>query len=117
MEVIAISINPAHDLSTRDIRARQVCLGHLPKFGTALLWSHTDSYSWSAHNRNQIAVTEGRFDGSCSMDWPDYLRDQAKLYRQQAEQADDPFVKSELLELASVCEEVANDIEDHQTAG
>jgi hypothetical protein len=25
--------------------------------------------------------------------------------------------KRELLELASVCEEVANDIEDHQTAG
>jgi hypothetical protein len=39
------------------------------------------------------------------------------MYRQQAEQADDPFVKIELLELASVCEEVANNIEDHQTAG
>jgi hypothetical protein len=39
------------------------------------------------------------------------------MYRQQAEQADDPFVKNELLELASICEEVANDIEDHQTAG
>jgi hypothetical protein len=51
------------------------------------------------------------------MDWPDYLRDQATMYRQQAEQADDPFVKNELLELASICEEVANDIEDHQTAG
>ena len=50
------------------------------------------------------------------MDWPDYLRDQATMYRQQAEHADDPFVKSELLQLASVCEEVANDIEDHQTA-
>jgi hypothetical protein len=51
------------------------------------------------------------------MDWPDYLRDQATMYRQQAEQADDPVIKIELLELASVCEEVANDIEDHQTAG
>jgi hypothetical protein len=39
------------------------------------------------------------------------------MYRRQAEQADDPFVKNELLELASVCEEVANDIEDQQTAG
>jgi len=39
------------------------------------------------------------------------------MYRQQAEQADDPFVKNELLELASVCEEVANDIEDHLTGG
>jgi hypothetical protein len=39
------------------------------------------------------------------------------MYRQKAEQADDPIVKNELLELASVCEEVANNIEDHQTAG
>jgi len=39
------------------------------------------------------------------------------MYRQRAEQADDPIVKNELLELASVCEEVANNIEDQQTAG
>ena len=51
------------------------------------------------------------------MDWPDYLRDQAAMYRQLAEQADDPVVKNELLELASVCEEVANNIEDHLTGG
>jgi hypothetical protein len=54
---------------------------------------------------------------SRSMDWPDYLRDQAIMYRQQAEQTDDPIVKNELLELASVCEEVANNIEDHLTGG
>jgi len=47
------------------------------------------------------------------MDWPDYPRDQAAMYRQLAEQADDPVVKNKLLELASVCEEVANNIEDH----
>jgi hypothetical protein len=52
-----------------------------------------------------------------AMDWPDYLRDQAAKYRQLAEQADDPVVKNELLELASVCEEVANNIEDHLTGG
>jgi hypothetical protein len=51
------------------------------------------------------------------MDWADYLRDQAVKYRQLAEQTDDPVVKSELLELASVCDEVANDIEDHLTGG
>jgi hypothetical protein len=51
------------------------------------------------------------------MDWPDYLRDQAIMYRQQAEQTDDPIVKNELLDLASVCEEVANNIEDHLTGG
>jgi hypothetical protein len=55
--------------------------------------------------------------GLCGMDWPDYLRDQAAMYRQLAEQADDPVVKNELLELASVCEEVANNIEDHMTGG
>jgi hypothetical protein len=51
------------------------------------------------------------------MDWPDYLRDEAAKYRQLAEQADDPAVKNELLELALVCEEVANSIEDHLTGG
>jgi hypothetical protein len=51
------------------------------------------------------------------MDWPDYLRDEAAKYRQLAEQADDQGVKTEMLELASVCEEVANDIEDHLTGG
>ena len=51
------------------------------------------------------------------MDWPDYLRDQANMYRQQAEQTDDPIVKDEFLELASVCEEVANNIDNHLTGG
>jgi hypothetical protein len=46
------------------------------------------------------------------MDWPDYLRDQAATYRKLVERADDPAVKNEMLELASVCEEVANNIED-----
>jgi len=40
------------------------------------------------------------------MDWADYLRDPEAKYRQLAEQTDDPIVKNELLELASV--EVAN---------
>ena len=51
------------------------------------------------------------------MDWPDYLRDQAAMYRQLAEQADDPVVKNEMLELATVCEEIANNIEDRLTGG
>ena len=50
-------------------------------------------------------------------DWPEYLRDQAAKYRQLAEKADDPVVKNELLELASVCEDVADNIEDHLTGG
>ena len=64
-----------------------------------------------------IAVISAQFVGLCSMDWPDYLRDQAAKYRQLAEQTDDPVIKNELLELASVCEEVASNIEDHLTGG
>ena len=58
-----------------------------------------------------------RLVGLHDMDWPDYLRDQAAKYRQLAKQTDDPVNKAEMLELASVCEEVANNIEDHLTGG
>jgi hypothetical protein len=51
------------------------------------------------------------------MEWDDYLRQQAAMYRQLAEKAEDPYVKQELLELADVCEEVANNIEDRLTGG
>ena len=50
-------------------------------------------------------------------DWPDCVRGQAALYRNLAEQADDPVVKHELLALAFVCDEVADNIEDHLTSG
>jgi hypothetical protein len=49
--------------------------------------------------------------------WADYLREEAAKYRQLADQTDDPVIKNEMLELASVCEEVANNIEDHLTGG
>ena len=55
--------------------------------------------------------------GMQDMEWADYLRDEAAKYRRLAEQTDDPVIKNEMLELASVCEEVANDIEDHLTGG
>jgi hypothetical protein len=51
------------------------------------------------------------------MDWGDYLRDEAAKYRQLAETAEDPLVKQELLDLAGVCEDVANHIEDRLTGG
>jgi len=51
------------------------------------------------------------------MEWDDYLRDEARKYRKLAEEADDPLIKQELLELAEVCDEVANNIEDSMTAG
>jgi hypothetical protein len=51
------------------------------------------------------------------MEYDDYLRDQAEQYRQQAETTEDIQVKLELLAIAAVCEEVANDYSDRLTAG
>jgi len=51
------------------------------------------------------------------MEWDDYFRQQAATYRQLAETTEDAFVKQELLELAAVCDEVANNIEDRLTGG
>src|ERR1700676_4344997 len=50
-------------------------------------------------------------------DWLNYLWDQAAMCRKLVEQADDPFIKTELLSLASGCEEIADNIEDHLTGG
>jgi hypothetical protein len=50
-------------------------------------------------------------------DWLTYLSDQAATCRKLVEQADDPLVKTELLALASVCEEIVDNIEDHLTDG
>ena len=43
------------------------------------------------------------------MDWADYLRDEAA--------AEDPSIKQELLDLAVVCEEAADNIEDRMPGG
>ncbi|HXW23592.1 MAG TPA: hypothetical protein VEK73_02505 [Xanthobacteraceae bacterium] len=51
------------------------------------------------------------------MDYHDYLRDQAVHYRQLADAAQDSTIKAELLELAAICEEIANNIEDRMTGG
>jgi hypothetical protein len=51
------------------------------------------------------------------MIYDDYLRDEAARYRKLAEQTLDEIIKKELLELADVCEEVANAAEDQLTAG
>jgi hypothetical protein len=51
------------------------------------------------------------------MDWADYLRDQAAKYRQLAETAEGLSVKQELLDLAAICEEAANNIEDRTPGG
>jgi hypothetical protein len=51
------------------------------------------------------------------MHYSDYLREQAAKYRQLAEAAEHTSVKEEFLELAAVCEEVANEIDDRRTSG
>ena len=50
-------------------------------------------------------------------DWLNYLRDQSAGCRKLVAQADDPVVKTELLALASVCDEIADNIEDHLLDG
>jgi hypothetical protein len=50
------------------------------------------------------------------VDWDDYFRQEAASYRQQAEKTEDAFTNQELLDLAAVCEEVANDIEDRRVS-
>jgi hypothetical protein len=37
--------------------------------------------------------------------------------RELAQKTEDSFIKQELLELAAICEEVANNIEDRRTRG
>jgi hypothetical protein len=51
------------------------------------------------------------------MDFDDYLRDQAVMYRALAEEADDRDIQDELRDLAVACEEIANNIEDRLTGG
>jgi hypothetical protein len=52
-----------------------------------------------------------------NMDWDDSLRHEAVVYRQLAEKTENVFGKQELFDLAAVCEEVANSIEDRLTGG
>jgi rubrerythrin len=51
------------------------------------------------------------------MDWDEYFRQQAAMYRQLAQKTEDASIKEELLDLAAVCEEVANNVEDRHTGG
>jgi hypothetical protein len=57
------------------------------------------------------------FRAMASMDWDDFLRHEAAMYRQLAEKAENVLSKQELFDLAAVCEEVANTIEDRLTGG
>ncbi len=42
----------------------------------------------------------------------DYLREQATQYREQAAKAAGALAKQEMLELAELCDELANDVDD-----
>jgi hypothetical protein len=47
----------------------------------------------------------------------DYYREEATKYRALAEAAEDAAAKQEYLELAAVCEEVADQIDDCRATG
>ena len=49
--------------------------------------------------------------------YSDYLREQVAKYRELAEKTGELFIKQELLELAEVCEGVANKIDDRRASG
>ncbi len=49
--------------------------------------------------------------------YSDYLREQATKYRDLADKAEDVFIKQEFLELADICEDVANEIDDRRASG
>jgi hypothetical protein len=51
------------------------------------------------------------------MEYHQCLRGQATEYRQLAEKAEDTFIIQEFLDLAAICEEAANNIEDRSTGG
>jgi hypothetical protein len=61
--------------------------------------------------------TSSGVETGCHMDWADYLRDEAAKYRQLAKAAEDQSIKQELLDLAAVCEEAADHIEDRMPGG
>ena len=46
-----------------------------------------------------------------------FWRDQGAKFRRRAEDVDDPELRTELVELAEICEEVAAEIEDRAPAG
>jgi hypothetical protein len=49
--------------------------------------------------------------------YSDYLREQAEQYRALGANVTDPAIKQDFLDLAEVCEEVANRIDDRRASG
>jgi len=50
-------------------------------------------------------------------EYSDYLRDEAAKYRELAAKDQSTYAKTEFLELANICEEVANDMDDRRVSG
>jgi hypothetical protein len=78
--------------------------------------------SWGDHSRTHTKIIRLRpleevLCAMANMDWDDYLRHEALIYRQLAEETENGLGKQEFLDLAAVCEEVANNIEDRLTGG
>ena len=48
------------------------------------------------------------------MEYSDYLRNQVAKYRELTAKNGGSFAKKEFLELADICEEVANDMDDQR---
>lgn len=49
--------------------------------------------------------------------YDDYLREQAVKFRALAEATPDPQLQEEYFDLAEVCEEIANEVEERATGG
>jgi hypothetical protein len=79
--------------------------------GAFLYRSSTIGYSARIFGAPQLKRPQYRMHSS------DYLREQAVKYRELAETTEDPFIKQEFLELAAVCEEVADRIDDRRASG
>jgi len=62
-------------------------------------------------------IPEARAGHHRMQHYSDYLREQAARFRELAEKAEEPVIKQEFLELAEVCEEVANNLDDRRSSG
>jgi len=65
----------------------------------------------------QIQILNATTIGEIDTAFATFSREEAAKYRELAEKAEDPQIKQEFLELAEICEEVANNIDDRRASG
>ena len=79
-----------------------------------------DAYAWASlvkiAQASMISILAD-FGRGHMHEHSDYLREQATKYRELAAKANDTVAKQEFCELAKVCEEVANDMDDRRVSG